>query len=85
MSHNIIFHNKKMLKTTYIFKRHRIFFNSIFGHFQGLRLFGIGFGVYLSQNKLNLKLGFSNTIINDIPINVKIQIKNDERKKPNIL
>jgi len=50
-----------------------------------LRLFGIGFSSQISKGLIFLKIGLSVLIKIKIPKNIKVCIKIDERKKPNII
>jgi ribosomal protein L6P/L9E len=61
------------------------FLSTLYGSTLTLRLFGISFTAQYNPSELILKVGFSHTVNNFIPPNIIIRIKEDERKKPNIL
>jgi hypothetical protein len=60
-------------------------FALLYGAISVLRLYGIGFMAEILTKKLVMKIGFSVPINILIPKMVHVRLKNDERKKPNII
>jgi hypothetical protein len=60
-------------------------FGILYGTMSVLRLYGIGFTAEFLSNKLMLKVGFSIPLTIEIPKDIHVRLKNDERKKPNII
>ena len=87
--HTISAFGKTEKKPSLYLKMQPLLYVNLFGLLYGtvaiLRLYGIGFGSEIVADNLLLRIGFSKPTNIQIPKKLLICIKNDERKKPNII